>query len=57
MDFINDKAFTKLQDYDNGTINTTTITFTTGSHSDYYLIWGIRHGGEISIDDIKISKI
>ncbi|KJB84836.1 hypothetical protein AZ66_28450 [Paenibacillus sp. E194] len=56
MDFINDKAFTKLQDYDNGTINTTTITFTTGSHSDYYLIWGIRHDGEISIDDIKISK-
>ncbi|MDT8975071.1 hypothetical protein RQP50_02300 [Paenibacillus sp. chi10] len=56
MDYINDKAFTKLQDYDDGTINTTTITFTTASVDNYYLIWGQRYGGAITIDNIRIKK-
>lgn len=56
MDFIHDKAFTKLQDYDIGIMNTTTITFTTGSVDNYYLIWGQRFGGAITIDRIGIKK-
>ncbi|WP_028592981.1 hypothetical protein [Paenibacillus assamensis] len=38
-----------------GEIGSKTITFTTGSSSKYYLIWGIHKGGEQSIDDITIK--
>lgn len=54
--FAEDRAFTTWND-EPGTVRTKTITFTTGPHNDYYLIWGIRYGGVITIDDIKISKI
>ncbi|QQZ61572.1 RHS repeat protein [Paenibacillus sonchi] len=34
-----------------------TITFTTGSKENYYLIWGIHKGGALSLDDITIHKV
>ncbi|WP_019909765.1 RHS repeat domain-containing protein [Paenibacillus sp. HW567] len=34
-----------------------TVTFTTGSKANYYLIWGIHQGGALSLDDIKIEKV
>ncbi|TVX92190.1 hypothetical protein [Paenibacillus agilis] len=38
-----------------GEVGSKTITFTTGSSTNYYLIWGIHKGGELSIDDITIK--
>ncbi|WP_171717594.1 hypothetical protein, partial [Paenibacillus phytohabitans] len=32
------------------------VEFITGAYSDYFLNFGMRYGGAISIDDIKISK-
>ncbi|MCY9704058.1 hypothetical protein M5X17_24010 [Paenibacillus alvei] len=39
-----------------GEKGTKTFTFTTGNKNNYYLIWGIRRGGALSIDDIYIKK-
>lgn len=36
---------------------TRTVTFTTGNKDNYYLIWGIHNGGELSLDDIQIVKV
>lgn len=40
-----------------GEIGTKTITFTTGSSQNYYVIWGLNNGGSLSIDDIEITKV
>ncbi|WP_028594350.1 hypothetical protein [Paenibacillus assamensis] len=40
----------------NGDKGTKTVTFTTGQKENYYLIWGIHNGGEISLDDIHMKK-
>jgi len=38
-----------------GETNQKTVVFTTGEKENYYLIWGVREGGAISIDDIRID--
>jgi hypothetical protein len=54
--FAHDKGFTTWRD-DSGLTRTKTVTFTTDeTFQDYYLIWGLRSGGAISIDDIVITK-
>ena len=37
-----------------GDAGTKTISFSTADFSDYFLIWGLKNGGSISIDDIRI---
>ncbi|QUL56312.1 RHS repeat protein [Paenibacillus tritici] len=41
----------------NGTRGVKTITFTTGEQENYYLIWGIRNGGALSLDDISVQQL
>jgi hypothetical protein len=54
--FTHDKGFTTWRD-DSGLTRTKTVTFTTDvGFGDYYLIWGLRSGGAISIDDIVITQ-
>lgn len=54
--FAHDKGFTTWRD-DSGLTRSKTVTFTTDNgFQDYYLIWGLRSGGAISIDDIVITK-
>ncbi|MEK4043349.1 RHS repeat domain-containing protein [Paenibacillus sp. FSL H8-0048] len=50
-----DKGWTTWNE-GNGSMGRKTITFTTGSKENYYLIWGIHNGGAISIDDITVHK-
>ncbi len=40
-----------------GTKGTKTVTFTTGNQDNYYLLWGIRNGGALSLDDIVIEQL
>ncbi|MDF9845248.1 MULTISPECIES: RHS repeat domain-containing protein [unclassified Paenibacillus] len=40
-----------------GTKGIKTVTFTTGNQDNYYLLWGIRNGGALSIDDIVIQQL
>ncbi|MEF2246093.1 DUF4832 domain-containing protein [Paenibacillus sp. IITD108] len=54
--FSHDKGFTTWRD-DSGASRYKTVTFTTDTgYTDYYLIWGLRSGGAIAIDDIVITK-
>jgi hypothetical protein len=39
-----------------GTVRKRSVTFTTGNHTDYRLIWGLHNGGAFSVDDILISR-
>lgn len=39
-----------------GTVRKRSVTFTTGNHTDYRLIWGLHNGGALSVDDILISR-
>ncbi|MEK5032868.1 hypothetical protein MKY96_15540 [Paenibacillus sp. FSL R7-0302] len=39
-----------------GTKGSKKVEFVTGANSDYFLNFGMRNGGAISIDDIKITK-
>ncbi|MEK3794170.1 RHS repeat domain-containing protein [Paenibacillus sp. FSL R7-0204] len=41
----------------NGSSGVKTVTFTTGEQENYYLIWGIRNGGALSIDDIIVRQL
>ncbi len=38
------------------TVQKRSVTFTTGNHTDYRLIWGLHNGGALSVDDILISR-
>ncbi|UQZ32254.1 hypothetical protein C2I18_01050 [Paenibacillus sp. PK3_47] len=40
-----------------GTKGKKTVTFTTGNQENYYLLWGIRNGGALSVDDIIIQQL
>ncbi|MNO23563.1 hypothetical protein D3C76_133670 [compost metagenome] len=55
-DNLEDKGWTTWND-STGNRAKKTVTFTTGSKENYYLIWGIHKGGAISLDDIKIEKV
>ncbi|MCU6795134.1 hypothetical protein OB236_23790, partial [Paenibacillus sp. WQ 127069] len=39
-----------------GTVGSKVVTFTTGTHDDYQLSWGMRYGGAVLIDDIRVIK-
>jgi len=53
--FAHDKGFTTWRD-DSGRARTKTVTFTTDAgFQDYYLIWGLRSGGALAIDDIVVT--
>ncbi|XID93037.1 hypothetical protein ACF3MZ_00410 [Paenibacillaceae bacterium WGS1546] len=39
-----------------GTIQTASASFTLNDRDDYKLIWGLRKGGAVSIDDIVVEK-
>ncbi|MBH5320950.1 hypothetical protein I6N90_24500 [Paenibacillus sp. GSMTC-2017] len=54
-DFGKDRGFIKWTGQV-GEVGNKTVTFTTGAADDYYLVWGINHGGSISIDDVHIKK-
>ncbi|MCU6795126.1 hypothetical protein OB236_23750, partial [Paenibacillus sp. WQ 127069] len=40
-----------------GTVGSKIVTFTTGSKTNYRLMWGMNHGGGLSIDDIQIVRM
>lgn len=37
-----------------GESKTVSLSFSTGDFADYFLIWGLKNGGSVSIDDIRI---
>lgn len=39
-----------------GDAGTKTISFSTADFSDYFLIWGLKNGGSVSIDDIRVAN-
>lgn len=55
-DNLEDKGWTTWNEA-TGNKGKKTVTFTTGSKENYYLIWGIHKGGAISLDDITINKV
>ncbi|WP_339190050.1 MULTISPECIES: hypothetical protein [unclassified Paenibacillus] len=55
-DNLEDKDRTDWKD-SSGNKGRKTVRFTTGSKENYYLIWGIHNGGELSLDDIEITKV
>lgn len=55
-DNLEDKGWMTWKD-STGNKGKKTVTFTTGSKANYYLIWGIHQGGALSLDDIKIEKV
>lgn len=55
MDDLEDKGWTTWNE-GSGITKRKSVTFTTGNKDNYYLIWGIRGGGAISLDDITIHK-
>ncbi|MBP2114947.1 RHS repeat domain-containing protein [Paenibacillus silagei] len=55
MDDQEDKGWTTWNE-GSGITKRKSVTFTTGNKDNYYLIWGIRGGGAISLDDITIHK-
>lgn len=44
-------------DYEIGEVYSVEYEFTTGSQGRYYLMWGIRFGGAMAIDDVVIEKV
>ncbi|WP_281944508.1 hypothetical protein, partial [Paenibacillus tyrfis] len=40
-----------------GNVNSKSVTFTTGPYDDYQMYWGLRYGGSIAIDDIRVTKV
>lgn len=51
-----DKGVTQWIDQSGNQPGTKTVTFTLDNYSDYYLLWGLHYGGEMAIDDIKVTK-
>lgn len=40
-----------------GSVNSKSVTFTTGPYDDYQMHWGLRYGGSIAIDNIQVTKV
>ncbi|MEK5029758.1 RHS repeat domain-containing protein [Paenibacillus sp. FSL M7-1046] len=55
-DKLEEKGMTTWQN-PSGSKGSKTVTFTTGSKDNYFLVWGICQGGALSLDDIEISKV
>ncbi|MBN9633104.1 MAG: DUF4832 domain-containing protein, partial [Actinobacteria bacterium] len=50
-----DAGFTVWNDPGDGTVKNRSVTFTTAPYSDYQLIFGLKNGGTICVDDISVS--
>ncbi|GIT80612.1 hypothetical protein LLS1_22810 [Leifsonia sp. LS1] len=51
-----DVGFTVWNDPGDATVKNRSVTFTTGAYSDYYLIFGLKNGGAVSLDDITVTQ-
>ena len=57
--FLHDKGVYEWRkgDYEIGQVYSVEYEFTTGSEGRYYMMWGVRFGGAISIDDVVIERV